>query len=880
MSVDYSKLSDAELEAIAAGDYSKLSDATLMSLAGEPSGDYKAEAARKGFAGSIATGLAAGGAALGAESAMQRAMARSMGVNIPETPLVNPAQAFAEIRKSVYDPLMSFLGSTGAKPQTGTEKIIGAGIESVTSPESYLFPGLSVAKRMGLFGQAATRPIEAAAIGGGAEAGAQAGRFAGQKVGAPTTLEIIGSFIGGGAGQLATGGIPRMQPAVEAAKPHIVKFFKGLFGKTPQDELSKDIDSRINNIFIAAAAADPKFVDIVEEAVKAQKGVSIKTPGAEAVELPINAVLANNPVINNFIQGLAAKDPVFRANYSDQFERAKAALTLNQMRLFGDPSKAELSISVPKVEKPVERKIRSIDEQIADISKVETVDPFTYGQKVSSLITKKEDDARALVRPLYQEAFDIAAKNKVELPAASVGDIYNFVASEKASDIFKTFPSIYSKVKSRFAPTEVEAPVILGAKGEELTGGVKQMFAPAGVDDLDSLKREINRQLRKTNEPSEIRLLGTLKDKVNSTIESLDESFVAAYKNADKEYFKKVGLPFDSFTLQNVDRKKFNEQIAPAIIGNKSNVIDFINAVGDDGVRLVKDAYLDNFSKSSLRNEIINPQLANKWIEKNKGGMSLVPGLEDEIRAAVGDVQKLNDYKNRLNANFTKVAGDELLRLEGKSTQQLVNSMYGSKEFTDGFLRKYGGNKDNLNAIRSFMLDDIVSSGNPIEVLSDRNKSAIFNRVFGPTYSEKVKDFAIAADRLTKDITNVPFRGETVPRTPIEQMIGVPPETILSRFYNPVSGKLFAISYIFSKFWAKQALEGTEQKLKDILLNPKDAIKVIEAVAPQAKAIDLKKLKEAGKVLSKYGIDYLGAATRDFLTGGARGQVQQMQSEE
>ena len=880
MSLDYSKLSDAELQALAAGDYTKLSDATLMALAGEPSGDYKAESARKGFAGSVASALAAAGSALTAESAMQRAAARAMGANVPPAELVNPSRTFGELRTAVYDPLMAALGSTGAKPQTGTERIIGAGIEAVTSPESYLFPALSAARRMGLFGQAITRPVEAAAIGAGAEAGAQAGGFAGRKVGAPTAGEIIGSFIGGGVGQLATGAIPRMQPAVETAKPHIVKFFKGLIGKTPQDELSRDIDSRINNIFIAAAVADPKFVGIVEEAIKAQKGVSIKAPGAEAVELPINALLANNPVINNFIQGLAAKDPGFRRDYSLQFERAKAALTLNQMRLFGDPSKAQVSISAPKVEKPVERRLRSIDEQIADISKIDTVDPFAFGQRISSLIAKKEDDARAVVRPLYQEAFDIASKNNVELPANSVGDIYNFVAGEKASDVFRTFPSIYAKVKSRFAPSEVEAPVILGARGEELTGGVKEMFAPASVDDLDSLKREINRQLRKTNEPSEIRLLSTLKDKVNSTIESLDENFVAAYKNADREYFRRVGLPFDSFTLQNVDRKKFNEQIAPAIIGNKSNVIDFINAVGDDGVRLVKDAFLDNFSKSAVRNDIVNPQLANKWIEKNKGGMSLVPGLEDEVREIVGDVQKLNDYKSRLNANFTKVAGDELLRLEGKNTQQLVNSMYGSREFTDGFLRKYGGNKDNLNAIRSFMLDDIVNSGDPLAVLNDRNKAAIFNRVFGPTYSEKVKDFAVASDRLTRDITNVPFRGETVPKTPIEQVIGVPPETILSRFYNPVSGPVYAISYIFSKFWAKQALEGTEQKLKEILLNPKEAMKVMSIIAPQAKDFDLKKITEAGKVLSKHGIDYIGAVTRDFLAGGARGQVQQMQTEE
>jgi hypothetical protein len=876
MSVDYSKLSDAELEALAAGDYKKLSDATLMALAGEPSGDYKAESARKGFAGSVASALAAAGSALTAESAMQRAAARSMGANVPPAELVSPGRTFGELRSAVYDPLMAALGTTGAKPQTGTERIIGAGIEAVTSPESYLFPALSAARRMGLFGQAITRPVEAAAIGAGAEAGAQAGGFAGRKVGAPTAGEIIGSFIGGGAAQSMAGFIPRVTPAAQAVKSKL----DSLAGRTPQDELTRDIDTRINNIFVAAAAADPKFASVIEEAVKAQKGVSIRAPGAEAVELPINAVLANNPVINNFIQGLAAKDPVFRANYASQFERAKAALTLNQMRLFGDPSKSQVSISAPKVEKPVERRLRSIDEQIADISKIDTVDPFAFGQRISSLIAKKEDDARAVVRPLYQEAFDIASKNNVELPANSVGDIYNFVAGEKASDVFRTFPSIYAKVKSRFAPAEVEAPVILGARGEELTGGVKEMFAPASVDDLDSLKREINRQLRKTNEPSEIRLLSTLKDKVNSTIESLDENFVAAYKNADREYFRRVGLPFDSFTLQNVDRKKFNEQIAPAIIGNKSNVIDFINAVGDDGVRLVKDAFLDNFSKSAVRNDIINPQLANKWIEKNKGGMSLVPGLEDEVRGIVGDVQKLNDYKSRLNANFTKVAGDELLRLEGKNTQQLVNSMYGSREFTDGFLRKYGGNKDNLNAIRSFMLDDIVNSGDPLAVLNDRNKAAIFNRVFGPTYSEKVKDFAVAADRLTRDITNVPFRGETVPKTPIEQMIGVPPETVLSRFYNPVNSNLNAIAYLFSKFWAKQALEGTEEKLKAILLNPKDAMKVMEAVAPRAKNLDVKKIKEAGEVMSRYGIDYVNAATKDFLTGGVRGQVQQMQTEE
>jgi len=878
MALDYSKLSDAELEAISAGDYSKLSDATLASLAGEPgtTGDYRAEAARKGLASSIATGLAAAGASQVAQSELQRAFARSMGVNLPETPIQNPLNVFSSIRESVYKPLMERFGSTGAKPETGGQRIVAAGIETATSPESYLFPGLSAVRRLGPVAQGLLRPVEAAAVGAGAEAGGMAGEAAGQKLGAPTAGQIVGSFLGGGVAQSAVGFAPRLSPAFNAAKTKI----DSIRGKTPENELLRQIDNSINNIFIAASQADPKFASVIDEALKAQKSVSLKAPGAEAVELPVSAVLANNPVINSFIQQLSAKDPVFRSQYSGQFERAKAALTLNQMKLFGDPTKVEVNIANPPLKKIQERKIASIDDQIASLSNVDVIDPFSFGNRVSSLIAKKEDDARALVRPLYQEAFDIAKAKNVELPAVSVGDIYNFVAGEKSSDIFRTFPTIYGKVKSRFAPKEVEQPVILGAEGQPISGGVKDTFAPANIEDLDSLKREINRQLRKTNEPSEIRLLTTLKDKVNSTIGSLDEDFVNAYRNADRAYFQKIGLPFDSDTLRNVDRKKFVEQISPAIIGNKSNVIDFLNATGNEGAALARDAFIDNFYKSAVRNDVINPALANKWLEKNNGGISLLPGLEDELRTSVNNVQLLNEQKNRLNANFARVAGDKLLQLEGLSAQQLVNSMYGSRQFTDGFMRKYGANKDNLNAIRSFMLDDIVSSGSPLDVLNDRNKSAIFNRVFGPTYAEKVKDFAVASDRLSRDITNVPMRPETVPKTPIEQMIGVTPETILSRFYNPVSGPVYAISYIFSKYWAKQTAEGTENKLKQLLLNPQDAVKVMRAIESKNNKFDPSKAKEAAGVMAKYGIDYMNEATRDFLSGGARGLATQASMEE
>jgi hypothetical protein len=205
--------------------------------------------------------------------------------------------------------------------------------------------------------------------------------------------------------------------------------------------------------------------------------------------------------------------------------------------------------------------------------------------------------------------------------------------------------------------------------------------------------------------------------------------------------------------------------------------------------------------------------------------------------------------------------------------------MYGDLNFTTKFMSNsgYGQNKDAVNAVRSFMLDDIVNSADPVGLLSDRNKAAVFNRVFGPTYAQKVSDFATVSDRLLKDITQVPFRGETVPKTPIETLTGIPPEQIISRIYNPVSGPLYAITSLFSKYWANQASKQTEAKLKELLLNPSDAVKVFQAVQPKVAGFDQKKIQDAIDVGKKYGIQWVADAVNDLSTGAARGAIQQME---
>ena len=863
-----------------------LSPDELEELAGgtsTPTGDYRTEALRKGAASTPAM-IAGLGALYGESSAGQ-------GSGIPQLiqalrkpsqpePMRPPGEVYSSAQQPVYKSIMSALGSTGAEPQTGTEKVIAGGLQAGSDPLSYAFSPLAAIKRMGMFGQALMRPTEQAIVGGGAEAGGTFGEALGKEFNMPVAGRVVGGLMGGGGAAYGTGTLLKAAPLGGKAYDLAKGQWDKVRGTDPEDTLLKDVNNRISNIFIAAGAADPNFMKTLTDAAKAQESVFLKAPGGVELKMPISAMLADNPVINNFIQNLSARDPVFRAQYGAQYNSAKEALAANQIRLFGDPTKVSVTAVGTDLSKAQVRRVRSLDEQIADAYKDQSIDPNMFGQRVANLVEKKEKAAYAEVKPLYTEAFDIAKTRNLELPAASVDDIFNTVVGAQASDIFKDFPSIYNRVQSRFRPSTVEPSAILNAEGKPMTPGGKK-FSAATIEDLDSLKREINSQLSKTSDAADIRLLSELKSRVGGHIDNLDPDFVAAYRNADKAYLQKIGLPFDAATLRAVDRKKFVEQIAPAIIGNKSNVSEFVAATGPEGLQLARSAFLDSFTNAALKNDVLDPKAAAKWLKKNEGGVSLVPGLRDELQAATTDVQQLLAERTRLNADFKRVAGDQIISAQGVgSPQELVSKMYGDVKFTNKFMQQYGANKDSVNAVRSFMLDDLVNSADPIALLADRNRSAIFNRVFGPTYSQKVQDFVTVSDRMTRDLTNVTFKGETVPRTPIEQLTGIPPEQILSRIYNPVSGATYAITSLFSKFWAKKASEATEAKLKELLLNPSDAVKVFQAVQPRVAGFDQKKIQDAIEVGRKYGIQWVSDAANDITSGAARGALQQSQEQE
>ena len=836
-------LTEDELEELAGGTASSKND-------DKPS--YLAEAARRGLTRfpSLVYGAFKGALTGGGQSGAQAAV--------------------EEGRESMLD----MLGSTGAKPQTQGQQILAGGVEAVTDPISYVMPGGGLANRSSMLLRPAAKAVESFFAGSGAEAGGIAGEKAGGMLGGETGAKvgrIVGAVGGGVTGGLAAGGVPRtaslVSPAVNKAKALVAK----IRGDVPLEAAEKAAQSHIDNIFVAAAQADPKFVEVFEEAIKAQERTGIK--------MPLSSMMKDNAVINAYIGHLSSRHPQFREEFARQFDAVKEGLGSKATKLFGDASNADdflmKSIAAKgeefsKVGKAVSRKTSTLVKQAQQAANdLDQINPAEFGSRVTRVVENAEDAARAATRPQYVKAFEIAKSKGIELPAESVDDIYKTVVSGKNSDIFATFPSIYAKVKARFAPKTEEASKLVDEFGAPI-GAAKEKFSAASVDDLDSLKREINQQLRTARTDSHVRVLQDLKAKVNQHIDELDPEFVNAYKAADKAYLMKVGLPFNEETIKVIESAKFYENIVPLLTKNKSTVSQFIDTTGEQGKKLVEDAFISEMAKR-VKDGTLNTAKAKSWLLSKREALSVVPDVRERLNALVKDTDALIARKSAIEDAFDSASKARIIKTEGMSAQSLVGKMYSSPQYTANFLKQYGNDKGAMRAVRSFMLDDIIKANKPLEVLADRTSGNVYDAVFGKTYKQTLHDLAVVSDRITSDPSAVAARLKDLDADMLTQMVGMKPERLVSLFYtNPVVSRPVAVMTVLNRFINKKSGDIAEKKMMELLLDREASTRMLAAIKQsmaKGNSVDLGKYADWAKAR---GYDFLDMLKQDARAGALR----------
>jgi hypothetical protein len=706
------------------------------------------------------------------------------------------------------------LGISGQEPTTMMGRAAGAAVRTATSPSTYYTSSL--------FGMPGVVPTMATAIPGaaGAELGGEVGGVPGA---------IAGSLLFAAPGQMATSGMNLLNSFKNASAA----------GGT-LNELSVMAGSkRAAGVAQKAFEADPELAANLLRATEIERMTGVK--------LPTTAASQGSNVLLQETRSQAAQSPEFLAELRRQEAQAKDAIFERAKKLFGTPSAErvmEATAQPATAVKSLERRLSDIDNELATISnRVESVDPTALGQRTANLVKSKEKIARAEVSPLYETALEDATVAGITLNPDQTSRLYGFVNDSVNKDIFKTFPSIYSKITSKFAP--------------EILEDKTEVFKSATVRDLDSLKRGINEALRGNASQDTRRVLVNLRNELNTVVDELPASFKTPYRGADAEYLRKVGIPFEAKAIEDIGSKGFVEQTVPVLTKNPSALNQFLDIAGNEGKGIVRDAFMYDLAKTPNlidADGAINPKLLDRFIQKNKDTLKVVPDVADEIRGLSTDSKQLLSTQARLNTLIKdeqkKEANNLFNRVNNQGLDTTIGQFFTSPNQQTTIMKELNKNPEALKGFRASVMENLTKSGNTLDFFNE-NKDAM-NKLFGSTYVKNVEALAEATQALYANPVKLNVPISTIRKTKFEEMTGMSPESTVALARRQITSPFQKVTIGLSKFFQNKASQSEGAAIQDFLLDPKKIEEVAKLYNQISLTDDTEKVKSLATKVLKY----------------------------
>lgn len=769
-------------------------------------------------------------AAFAADVARQRAAA---GVGVvagtavtppfPGARLVQSAMGFTgmgtQAQQTAEEAAKRAFGVRGLQPVGEEQRYIKAATEGVLDPFNIVGPfGGIVSSLFGLTGRAVTGGM--AGLGG--EFGAQTGEQLKLGPAGQVGLSVLGAAAGG-----ATA-VP--SAAVASGVRAIRDVGTTSFKRMTQDASQIEAESQIANIIKAAIEVDPSLASKVSQIVA--------SPSLAGVNMPLSALL-QNPVIDAELASLASRNPQFKAEYGQLWDKAKTALKTKADNMFGmsveEATNRISNFTEPKIEKAVQRKLDAFDEAISRASRMDVKDTGDIGQRVVALRKQKEAEARKSMAPVYDKVFKLVEDQKV--PSEEVGRIFDFVRQAKIDDIFMQLPAAERAVLREWAPKA--APAQYSDLGV-VSGGTPQ-FSAVPINQLDSLKRAVNKGLDTVTDREQFNKLLNLKAEIFTTAQKISPEFAQNWRAADAEYAKRVGIPFDLQAIQNMDRAQYNEQVVNKITQNRSSLAQFLSAVGSDGTKTAEDALSLRIYNAVIDKDtgLVDSKKLQQWREnKNNAEMlSLLPELRNDLYGREGmlrNIQNLEFRKNSLEKNRDEALKTKILGVEDMTPKALVNKFYTEPRFIDEVLKRNGANAENVRALRTFVLDDIMSSTNPMETLLDKNKMIAYGKLFGPSWQNNMQNLVRATELLRKNPADVSVNLKELPKDFVAEFFpGLNIPKVVSLWRNQIMSEVTALATAASYMQSAGTQVRKDKAMMEALLEPaklRETLQIIENI--------------------------------------------------
>ena len=713
---------------------------------------------------------------------------------------------------------------TGAQPQmeapSTTAAILGTGARTMADPLGYLGvtgPVSAAGRSTGLF-----------TLGGVSEVGGQVGGAVERSI----TGEDTGTGRAIGSITAAVKGAP-IAASVQETLSSTGNVAKQVYDKY---KLFKQDPDAANQAYATGAAK--RFLDIVakEQGIDKLDDVVAEfnriSNSINKENIPLMVMMADNPAVRQQVTRLAKTNPDFRNRVNIELNKVAENIDARAASIFGERYTPVSGIEQASIRNAVQRR-QQIDQKIEDLSaRLDTgVDDATLGKAITNLVDARMKAATAEMKPVYDDILNEARQEGVTLPAESVGNIFKFVEANNIRNIFGRGTPLDKKITKEWGPDK------------------NDNFSPASFDDVDSLKREINRLQRGSLTRDESRKLNQLEELVNQERRNIPGDFDQRLRDADRAYYEKIGIPFSSQGIKEIDSRKYAEQVAPILLKNQSSLSQFINAVGRDNADpIVRNAILSDAYAKSVKDGIVDPVSLRRYIQKNEQIINQSPSARAVLDSAVIDrgilAVEAKTLDNAVKAAEKRLADNFVTSVKDSAGQSVPNyDQIARRLFTDPkFFQKIQKDLGDLDAktskavrnnIRAEMIN--LARSNPdggISFITDPKNAKVFNQVFGPGYVSAVKDLVKLSDAIKKaDIGKI---SATIERSELDALGKIVPGLDIPFVTSTLRDRIASVAQkavrIATRVNTAQLKDSTDDALADLLLD-NDGLKKLQQAA-------------------------------------------------
>lgn len=715
-------------------------------------------------------------------------------------------------------------GYEGLQPRNRAEQLLG-----VAAYETAREGPLAIAGARGPL----TAGVELGASYLSSLAGASGADITKQLGGGQLSQQIAGTVLGSGT-SLTGAGVRGTLSTIQQTRAAMKSPDKAGKLKDSVDKLTDFVST--NEVGVAIDKALTVQADLPDVIAATQK-LSEVIPQLKDNPIPAFSILADNKVLEKNLDRLLVTRPEFVAQAKADLSSARNAVRQYQESKFGtsgpDVDAAVRDTVGANYSQQLERttkNIRSLDNQLDNLAlKFQTdTDLVTVGQRASNIIKAKEQQVRDKLSPQYERAIVQANKDGIRLPATSVKAINDYVRLTKRKDTFATFPKLYDLISTNFSPN---------SKGQ---------FKQQNVRTLDSLKRRINKDMRKATDPADARVLQGLKDLVERQVQKLPESFSKPYQDLDRAYYNELGVPFSAQGIRQFNSSRFN-LTAGNVLTKPEQAMDFLQVAGNDGISVVRDAILNKMGPTVVKDGVVDLRAYRRFLTQNKRLIDTVPGMREQLNDFAGTIRGIEETRAKLDSDFIKYSAEKTHEFYKVTNEKglvgVVDDMLRNNVRADSYLKDIEEFTPDtkemvLNGLRAQYLDRAAKQANKTMVQFLEDNKNVTSKLFGKDYIDNVKAISEATDILNKvDIDTRRFAIDYSRSDDLEQTVGISFPQLQSILRDRITNPGTKLAIIASKITSNSTATKRDDAMMQLMLRP-EALAELQA---RAKAIRDKK---------------------------------------